>query len=254
MLQLPRSSSIAVCIFFFSSHSFAASPVSNVSSANVDKGKLSIEQRFGYSTDTPGETNHKRFRMRQHIDYGWNDWYATRLVASEDKRDGQNMEFRSISLENRFHIFEKSTHGWDGGFRLNYSHSDGDKTPHNTELRLIAGVPFANSWEARGVVSIEHEIGEDSESGAALELRSQVTKAIPQAFIDYVKEFRLGLEMFNDFGKVRELNGYKQQDHQIGPVVKMKLKDGNYLQFGYRAGVSEASADHVFKLFIGREF
>ncbi len=245
---------LTASIIFIPCAAFAASPTSNVSTASVDKGELSIEQRMGYTTDTPGEADHQRFRMRQHIDYGWTDWYATRLVVSEDKRDGDNLEFGSISLENRFQIFEKKQHGWDGGFRLSYSHSDGDKTPHDVELRLVAGVPFADGWEARGVVSIEHEVGEDAEPGALLELRSQVTKAIPQTSIDYIKELRLGVEMFNDFGKLRELNGYDSGEHQFGPVMKMKFSDGNYIQAGYRAGISEASADHLVKVFIGREF
>lgn len=244
----------AVSIFFCSNASFAASPVSNVGTAKVDAGALSIEQRIGYTIDTPGESGHKRFRMRQHLDYGWNDWYATRIVLEQNKMHSDNLEHASLSIENRFQIFEKASDGWDGGFRFIYGQRDGDKTPHEIDIRLMAGVPIDDEWEWRHNTVLEHDIGENSQSGWQLEFRNQITKKL-DLFNEYdLASFRLGVEMFNDFGRLNDLSGYAQQDHQIGPVVKIGFENGAYLQTSYRIGASRDSADHSFKLFVGRYF
>lgn len=246
--------SITVLLITLPTASFAASPVGNVGTAKVDAGALSIEQRVGYSLDTPGDSGHKRLRMRQHIDYGWNDWYATRLVVEQNKLHGDNLEHASVTLENRFQLFEKASDGWDGGMRLMYSHRDGDKTPHEIDFRLMAGVPITDKWEWRNNIVLEHDVGENSQSGIMLELRNQITYKM-ETDNDYAMQYiRLGAEMFNDFGRLNDLSGYDDQEHQIGPVAKLSFDNGAYMQIGYRAGISQDSADHLFKLFIGKNF
>ncbi len=235
------------------SPAIAASPVSNVGTSKVDAGALSIEQRMGYTLDTPQESDHKRFRMRQHLDYGWSDWYATRFVVEQDRRHADNLEHYSVSIENRFQLFEKNSDGWDGGIRLIYGQRDGDKTPNEIDIRLMAQVPFGDGYEWRHNSVFEHDIGENAQSGIAFELRNQITAPTPIKS-NYIKSLRLGVEMFNDFGRLKELSGYDNQDHQIGPVAKIKLDHGVYIQTGYRKGISQSSTDHLFKFFIGKDF
>lgn len=228
----------------------AASPIGNAGTAKTDKGALSAEWRGGFTRDG----DDKRFQMRQHVDYGFSDWYALRLITAQDKRDGDNMEHRSFTFENRIQFIEREKHGWDGGIRLGYGHSDGDKTPHELDFRLMAQIPFGREkdWELRHNTILEHDIGEDSRNGAFLELRNQITKEIDGP--SYVKSLRLGLEMFNDFGRLRDSDGFGSQDHQLGPVLKASFKNGFYIQTGYRAGLSDDAADHLFKLFAGKKF
>ncbi len=245
---------IAAAVGSIPLHAFAASPVGNVGTAIVDAGALSAEWRGGYSWDESGSSTDRRLRMREHVDYGFNDWYAARLVVSQDKRNGDNLEHGSFTFENRFQLIERRTHGWDGGVRLMYGHSDGDKTPHELDFRLMAQVPFGENdeWEYRHNTVLEHDIGENSRHGVALEFRNQVTKVV--AAPDFLKKLRVGIEMFNDFGRLRDTRGFDSQDHQIGPVIKGYLDNGFYFQTGYRAGLSDGSNDHLVKLFIGKSF
>lgn len=245
---------IAMALASLPYHVSAASPVSNVGTSKVDAGALSVEQRMGYTLDESGDSSHQRFRMRQHLDYGWNGWYATRFVVEQNKLDGDNLEYANVSVENRFQLFEKNSDGWDGGFRLIYGHRDGDKTPHEIDIRLMAGVPLNDQWEWRHNTVLEHDIGENSRSGIMLELRNQITHKT-EFTNDYgISYIRLGAEMFNDFGRLNELSGYSNQEHQFGPVTKISFDNGAYVQAGYRAGISQDSADHLFKIFIGRNF
>jgi len=231
-----------------------ASPVANVGTAKVDAGALSAEWRGGFTWDNTNAGDDERLRLREHVDYGLTDWYALRVVASQGKRRGDNLEHGAIALENRIQLIERDEHGWDGGIRLIYGHSDGDKTPHTLDFRLMAQVPFgrAQQWEWRHNTVFRHDVGEDSRDGLRLELRNQVTRAVtPPGFL---RKLRLGVELFNDFGRLNRQRGYDAQDHQFGPVMKAYLPGGYYLQTGYRAGLSQGATDHIVKLFIGKAF
>lgn len=232
---------------------FAASPVGNVGTSVVDKGAFSIEQRMGYSLDNESASDNQRFQMRQHIDYGFNDWYGVRLVVSQDNRNGDSFEHGAITFENRIQLFERDEHGFDGGVRFIYGHRDGDKTPHEIDVRVMAQVPIGEKWEFRHNTVLERDIGENSVSGVALEFRNQITRKFAIG-VPMIKKFQAGIEMFNDFGRLNQLSGYSDQDHQIGPIVKASLTNGSYLQTGYRLGASHGGTDHNFKLFVGHKF
>ncbi len=235
------------------SHAHAASPVSNVGTARVDVGKRAIEARTGYTEDDRSTANDNRLQLREHIDMHFTNWYGIRLVTSQDKRDGDNVEHNRVTFENWFQLIEERDYGWDGGFRVIYGHSDGDKTPHKLDVRLMAQGPVWQDWQWRHNSIFTHEIGENSKSGVSFEWRHQLTKKI--IFMpDIFASFRLGAELFNDFSKLNQLSGYANQDHQFGPVIKASFHNGLYLQTGYRTGISRQAADHSIKLFIGTSF
>lgn len=239
--------------FFFPALAFAASPIGNVGGSKVKEGAVSVEQRVGFTTDTPSESSHKRVQSRQHFDYGFNDWYALRIITAQDKRKGDNLEYAGITLENRFQIIEERDHGWSGGLRLQYTHRDGDKTPHEIDARIMAEVPFNDVWEWRHNTVLEHDIGENAVDGIQLEFRNQLSRSMDVSDTPYLTSLRLGVEMFNDFGRLNQSSGFNEEDHQLGPVARMGFVNGFYAQTGYRTSISEAGADNVFKLFVGKK-
>lgn len=229
-----------ICTLWATS-ALASSSVSDVGSAIVSAGHGSAEIRAGLSEDE-GDT---RLRSRVHVDYGFTDWYAVRLIALQDRPDGDSYEHEAVSMEHRFQLIEKADHGFDAGFRLIYTKKDGDKTPDDLDLVLLTQVPLGK-YEWRTNMVFEREVGADQTSGIALELRNQVTYDFGSV--------QAGIEMFNDFGKLNDQNGWNSGGHDIGPVVKGRLTDALYYQAGYRAGLSEDAADHTFKFFIGAHF
>ena len=237
--------------FIHSAH--AGSPIGNAGTAVANEGEFSYELRMGYLFDeeNPGEDN--RFRMRQHIDYGFTDWYAVRIVAEQDRRDGDSLDFTGLAIENRFQIFEKRKHGWDGGVRFIYIFGTSPGEPDEVDTRLIANVPIGDNWAFRHNTIIEHEVGDNAADGFLLELRTQLMRDLPFKPSGFEK-ISLGAEMFSDFGELERAGAFDDQNHQIGPVMKANFRGGAYLQFGYRAGISDDAPDHLLKLFIGKKF
>ncbi len=228
----------------------AASPIGNVGTAKADQGALSAEGRLGGTFDGEDDGNDRRFRVRQHVDYGLADWYAARLVLEQNRTSGEALEFTSITFENRIQLIEKRDAGFDGGIRIIYGHRPDDDTPDEVDVRLMGMGPIGDRWAWRHNTVLEHDIGDKARDGVALELRSQVTRTL-DVERPGLKKISAGVEMFNDFGRLRETSGFSRQDHQIGPVVKADFDNGLYAQGGYRAGVSDDAPDHLLKLFIG---
>ncbi len=62
------------------------------------------------------------------------------------------------------------------------------------------------------------------------------------------------MELFSEFGNSRDIPGFEQQAHQIGPVLKISWDNAVYLQSASRFGLTDGSDDSMFKLFFGQEF
>lgn len=245
----------AACLLAFGmmSSAYAGSPIGNAGTAVADKGAFSFEQRMGYQFDEDNPREDGRFRMRQHVDYGFTDWYAVRIVAEQDKRDDESLDFTGLTIENRFQFFEKRNHGWDGGVRLIYIFGASPGEPDEVDVRLIANVPVGEDWSFRHNTILEHEIGDNAADGVLMELRTQMVRDF-QLEEGFVSKVSLGVEMFSDLGELNNVGSFDDQNHQIGPVMKANFGKGAYLQFGYRAGLSDDAPDHLLKLFLGKKF
>lgn len=230
----------------FTTTSVSAGTVSSVGSPKVTKGQTKVEARVGFADADNDSSQDQRLRLREQIDHGFTDWYAARIVVQQDDRKGDNLEHASIRLSNRFHILKAKDAGFDLGGRIEYTHVDGDKTPSDITLGGYQLIPL-DEYEIRMNQLFAHDVGQDAQDGVGMELRFQLTRKISN-------DLRIGIDSFNDFGNLTELSGYSDQEHEIGPVVKGKLGNGYGYLASYRAGISEAAANHNFSLFLSKTF
>lgn len=224
-----------------------ASTTSDVGSPVVKKGSAELSARAGYSMADDESSEDDRFRTRFHLDYGFTEHYAARILFSQDDRKGDGYEHEGVKFENRFHLLKSADYGFDFGVRLNYQHKDGDKKPDNFEYGLYELIPF-DPWEIRFNQIFSDAVGAEAEDGIEAEWRSQVTREVAD-------DLRLGLEAFHDFGNLDELAGFDTQSHTFGPVLKGGLFSSDFkFETGYRAGISDSAPDHSFKFFVSRSF
>ncbi len=232
-----------ITFFTIDSH---AQTISSVGSPKVSKGVTAVAARIGYSENKDGGSQDERLRSRLHIDHGFTDSYAARLIVAGDKRQNDTFEYDSLTFENRFDLYDAQDIGFDFGMRASYTLKDGDKKPDNVTVGFYELFPL-DDWEIRANQFLSHEVGEDSESGVGFSMRAQATYALND-------NHRLGLETFNNFGNIRTLSGFDNQSHSLGPVLKGKLGNGFAYETGYLAGISDNNADHNIKLFLSKKF
>lgn len=224
-----------------------ANPIKTVGTGVVNEGQTTVELRSGFSVDDKSAGHDGRFQTRQLIDHGFTDAYALRFTAIQDNRGIGEYEHDLMMLDNRVQLFERDTHGFDGGFRLTYMLRDGDKKPDIAETRWITHIPFWDNYEFRHHVIVQHQVGPDSVSGIMPELRWQVTRPL-------IGKHRIGAEMFNEFRNLREDYAFNDQWHDAGILVTGPLYGATRYHAGYRHGISDAAPDHAVKFFVGYDF
>lgn len=240
-----KFSLVCAAIILFSAGAHAST--STVSGASVTKGQSSVEARVSYSANDEGGSNEDRIKTRVHYDYGVTDFYAIRAIAAGDKRKGDNHEFDSLTIENRFQLLNKAQDGWDLGVRLNYTQKDGDKAPNEMRVQFIQEVPHGD-WTLRLNEIFDHEVGEDSSGGVFVETRAQLT-------YKFENGQRFGVESFNNFGRINDLNGFDNQSHTLGPVAKGAFfNTGLGYEAAWRAGISDSAADHSALFALSKKF
>jgi hypothetical protein len=237
-------SSLTISLFPLS---VLANPIKTVGTAVVNKGAHTIEARSGFSFDDKSAGHDGRFQTRQFYDYGLTDSFALRLTAIQDDLGTNSFEHSMTMVDGRVQLFERKDHGFDGGFRMTYMLRDGDKKPDVAELRWINHFYFGEGYEFRHHIIAQHQVGEDKRSGIMPELRWQITRPL-------VGKHRAGLEMFNEFGNVRDQSGYSKQSHDAGFVVAGPIWKGLRYQTGYRHSLSSNAPDHAVKFFVGYDF
>ncbi len=225
----------------------AQSLTGNVGSANISAGERSVEARIGIDEDSVAQS-------RVHYEQSLAGWYKLRLIAGFRKPDGGDWDYSSITAENwvQWASESKTGEGFNGGLRVSYTVSDGDR-PDGAALRLTLTDKFADVWEWRANAIAAAETGDGSEGGVELESRLQLMRRIPVAMLG-TDDWRLGGELFSEYGNTRDLPDFSDQAHQIGPVVKVEWGNGISLQTAVRFGVTDGSDDTMAKVFIAKEF
>lgn len=241
------SSACLFMAFAISAMPAKANPIKTVGTAVVNKGMNTVELRAGYSMDDTSRNHDGRFQTRQFYDHAFTDSYALRITAIQDDRGINEYEHDLAMIDNRVQVFERAEHGFDGGFRLTYMLRDGDKKPDVAEIRWINHFPFWDTYEFRHHVIVQHQVGQDSRHGFMPELRWQVSRPL-------VGAHRVGVEMFNEFGNLRDSYTYNQQSHDAGFLVTGPLIGKTRYQAGYRHGLSTGAPDHAIKFFVGYDF
>lgn len=249
MIILPRMMTLRIIktTLFLSLATFPAhAGIGGIGNATVNEGELAAHLRASISGDNDNTALDGRLRSRFMADYGFTDDFALGLYVQGDNRNGDNQELDAVILDARFEWTEAKTHGYYSGLRLRYTYKDGDKKPDNAHMRFILGKPFGQ-WDFRINQIIAYEIGEGSSGGLGIDTRLQ-------ASYHYHPEHRIGVESFSDFGYGSRLSRFDEQNHTFGPVLAGKITDGLTYETGYRYGLSEAAADHTFKLFVVKSF
>lgn len=244
-IVIPWSVLRALLLAFGFSHA-AQAGIGGIGNAQVTKGALTTSERVAYIEDGDDGPQDSRLRSRIMADYGINDWLAAGFFIQGDRRAGDSLELEALISELRFEFTSADTSGYYSGIRLRYTWRDGDKKPDDAHIRFIIGAPYER-WDFRFNQFFGLETGTDARAGLLVETRPQVTYG-------YYGNHRAGIESFSNFGNISRVDGWNNQSHEVGPVFQGPLTDTLSYETGYRRGISDAAANHTFRLFLTQSF
>lgn len=215
-----------------------------VSSSGVTKGNLQIENngQFGFDDEDGGDS----WEHGIDFEYGLTDRVMVELSGKVEKPEDEDAEYEATEIKVNYKMTGEESFlntGFEVGYGMNHL---GGADSVGFELRTQKKY---GQWDQRFNIGTDHEVGEDSESGLSLDIEAG-------SYYDF-GEYKLGLEYFADFGRLKDNLSYSEQDHLLGPVVNFSVpvmgKAVN-TQLGYLAGISDAATDHNIKYVIEVNF
>ena len=221
-----------------------ASNTSGVHGPGVKEDDRSMQLRLALSpSDEYAQLDNWAYRL--HYQHSLNDRVRGRVVMQY--RDRDTFEYEYVRAEMLYNFKKKETDGmWSSGIRFDVRQRRSD-SPEEFAMHWTNQWDFKSGIRVRGNVVGSWEFGSDSAgSGTEIQTRSSVSKKLDNGLT-------VGVEMFNDLGRIGSFGSFNSQSHQIGPMVGGTI-DGLKYEVRYLAGVSNGSRDHNFAFRINKSF
>jgi hypothetical protein len=235
--------SFILLMLILSTRTFASN-TSGVHGPGVKGGDKSMQLRLALSPgDEDGQDDYWGYRL--HYQQAFNDKVRGRIILQY--RDRNEFLYEYIRAELLYNFKKKQQNGmWASGVRFEIRQRRSDN-PEQFAVSWTNQWDLTNGIRVRGIISSSWQFGSDkASSNTEIETRASVSKKLDNGL-------RVGVEMFNDLGRLSDVGSFNDQGHQIGPMIGGTIGDIKY-EFRYLAGVSDGARDHNFGLRFNKSF
>lgn len=210
-----------------------------VFSPNVTEGHRSAQYRATFDPEDG------RLAQRIHYQQSLNGDFMLRGVFQVRESDGNEFSYDFFQTELFWDTYE-GTNGYRTGFRF-------DVRIRSQGRPGWLGANWINQWAlrpdltARVILLTGKDVGAGSRDGIALGTRANVIRRLQSGL-------NAGLEMFSGYGTTEQFADFNDQIHMLGPVVSGPFGDRWSFQGSVLFGITGASPDVNFRLWLGRSF
>ncbi|KCZ50804.1 hypothetical protein [Hyphomonas pacifica] len=233
---------LLLCFAIACSVSFSlanAQLTSGISGPVVNEGKRAAGYRAAYDPDVNG------LAQRIHYDHALNDKFLLRGVAQARKTSRSDLDFDFFQAELRWQLTPDSA-DWQQGLRFDVRIRDDDR-PGLVAAHWMHQVQLAASVRVRFAAIISSDIGSDARDGIFLQTRGDLGWRLAGS-VD------VGAELYNSYGAVDDILPLERASHLAGPFVSLPLTNSLNLRTSALLGLTEASPDVTFRLFLTQDF
>ncbi|MCP5361537.1 MAG: FTR1 family protein [Hyphomicrobiales bacterium] len=221
----------------FASNAMAAK---QVYTPYIEQGELEAEWKGTYAFDDNKNVDDKQEHIFA-VGYGITDrWFSEVLVELEKSGvSGSDFETTALEWENRFQFFEPGEKWLDLGLYTAYKVSLEDNGADKAEVKLLLGKDTGKFSHYVNLV-LEKEVGANATEGTEAGINWST-------IYRYQPWLKPGIELYSDFGELKASKPYREQKHQLGPVIHGDLPGGIGYELGYLFGISDAANDGELK-------
>lgn len=205
----------------------------------VNEGHASAQYRITYNPDTEGVSQRAHYQQAINGDLMWRGLVSARKTAESD------VDFDFVQAE-LFWELSDDDDTWKTGLRFDARIRD-DGRPGLIGAHWTNQFPVGQNWNGRFVVLSAFDVGDDARDGAFLQTRGNL-------FTELDSGQTIGVELYNSYGSTDDLRDFEDQNHQVGPFASFPVNDDWSLYTGALFGLTDASADSEFRLWVTRGF
>lgn len=207
----------------------------------VEQGEWELEY-FG-SRSVDADTGKDDLQKQQFsVGYGVMEYWRTEVYAKYQKEPQDNLAFAAYEWENIFQFTERGEYWIDVGGSLAYEFTPQSNRADTVEARLLLAKDFYDTSHTLNL-KLEKDIGAGPKAGLEGELLWS------SRYTSLSEYFEPGFEIDNNFGELKHVGHFSQQEHYIGPAAYGKIPltvagqaDALKYRVGYLFGVSGAAS------------
>lgn len=140
----------------------------------------------------------------------------------------------------------KITENWTTGFRFDARVRNGDR-PDDVAVSWTNQFELSDDTVARFVVMSFFNMGEGVDSAPVIETRSSIYRRLESGH-------SIGLEFYDNFGRVNDFAALDEGRHEIAPVVTWPVPGPYTLYTSVSFGLSDPVPDYGLRMRVGRRF
>lgn len=209
----------------------------------VTEGRQLLQYRF---VATPGENGADGlFGHRLHYDHAFNERQMGRLLVQANDR-GDGLEYTFVKVEFFQELTAENAKVFSSTIRGDWTLNDGAAAD---QVAVFWGGQWQHSpvLQSRVIVGLGKQYGDRAVDGVLPQTRARVHWK-PDGNITYA------VEMYSVYGSTEDLGSFKDQRHQLGPVLTFALGQGLSTNLGAMFGLSDATPEEEFRFWLTKKF
>ena len=231
-----RKTLLLILIYLLAPSTFAQN-TGGVFGPVVNDGHRSIENRVSFEPDDDD------FAQRLHYEQSFNDDLMWRVVIGTSKTEDSDVDFDSVRGELFWQLSEDGK-AYQTGVRFDLVLRDNDKTD-SFGMNWMNQFKLDDNWSVRGLLLTSIDFGDQRRDGVFLQTRGQLNRTLQS-------NRSIGIELYSSYGSTNDFADFEEQNHQIGPYVRVPITNGWTLTGNVLAGITEASPDTTLRIWINR--
>lgn len=221
----------------------SAQNVGGVFGPKVTPDSKATELRIAVAPESDGRPS--RVVSRFHYQQTVTDNLRLRAVVQGADTLNSDFDFDLVQFEAQYQFLNREENGFDSAFRVDLLL--GDDRPNLVSLNWTSDIPLSEKWTARALILAQLQFGDNRNSGIFLQTRSSLRYQVNSIY-------NLQVQSFNTYGSTSDFPAFRNQNHSVGPAVSAKLGDGWSMEASTLFGLTDATSDVDFRLFIAKSF
>ena len=203
------------------------------------------ERRFVDGMEPTHHAEHETIEITQ----GINDWSEVGFYIFTSERSGQGIQWVGDHIRPRVRAPEKWH--WPVGVSLStevgYQRARFAEDTWNWEIR-----PIIDKTSGRWYWAINPAL-ERAWHGPGVKLGLDFAPSVKVSY-DFTKKITGGIEYYGDYGNIRHIASFHDQQQQFFPAIDLNVSPDWELNFGVGIGPTAATDHWIIKCIVGRRF